>query len=99
MLGFLINKKSGILSKLTPHSILAAVGTVGFWQPGIKQRLQQEKERKQVCMRPKKPSVKHHRDEGFPVSNQAFLLCAVGSGLDVDREFLLLNVTSGWWQM
>lgn len=58
MLGFLINKQSGILSKLTPHSVLAAVGTVGSWQPGIKQCLQQEKERKQVCVRPKMPGVK-----------------------------------------
>lgn len=36
VLKFLINKQSGILSKLTPCSVLAAVGTVGSWQPGIK---------------------------------------------------------------
>lgn len=97
MPGFSINKQSGILSKRTPHSVLAAVGTVGSWQPGIKQCLQQEKERKRVCMRPKMPNVKHHRAWGFPVSNQAFLPYAVGSGLDTDSEFLSLNVTSGWW--
>lgn len=96
MLGFLINKQSGILSKLTPHSLLAAVEAVGFWQPGIKQCLQQEKERKRVCVRPKMPSVNHHGAKGFPVSRRAFLLRAVGSGSDTDREFLLLNVTGGW---
>lgn len=61
MPGFLINKQSGISSELTPHSVLAAVGTVGFWQPGIKECLQQEKERKQVSMTPKMPCIEHHR--------------------------------------
>lgn len=95
MLGLLINKQSGIPSKLTPHSVLAAAGTVGSWQPGIKQCLQQEKERKQVSVRPEMPSVKHPRAQEFPMRNQPFLPCAVGSGLDVASK--LLSITSGWW--
>lgn len=82
---------------MTPCSVLAAVGTVGSWQPEIKQYLQQEKGRKRVCVRPKLPSEKQHRAQGFPGSNQAFLLCATGSSLDTDSEFLFLNVSSGWW--